>query len=233
MKLTVHYDDMHESPREWDNLGTMACEHSRYSLGDEGAELPEHDMLTDGELLAAFRSEADDTLKAETLEYAERWDCDLAEAVRDRFDDPREYPYWIQAALREKAVILPLYLYDHSGITMSTGSFGCPWDSGQVGIIWVSHEKIREEYGEVTAETIEKAERCLRGEVEVYDLYLRGNCFGFLVEDDDGEHVDSCGGFLVEWGDKTYGGMAEHMDDNVAAMLDQAFDNIGEAVEIE
>ena len=35
-------------------------------------------------------------------------------------------------------VILPLYLYDHSGITMNTCGFSCPWDSGQVGWIYAS-----------------------------------------------------------------------------------------------
>ena len=33
----------------------------------------------------------------------------------------------------ENVVILPLYLHDHSGLTMNTSGFHCPWDSGQVG----------------------------------------------------------------------------------------------------
>ena len=36
------------------------------------------------------------------------------------------------------AVILSLYLYDHSGITMSCSPFSCPWDSGQVGYIYLT-----------------------------------------------------------------------------------------------
>jgi len=36
---------------------------------------------------------------------------------------------------RNDVLWLPLYLYDHSGITMRTTSFADPWDSGQVGII--------------------------------------------------------------------------------------------------
>ena len=44
------------------------------------------------------------------------------------------------------AVILPLYLYDHSGITISTGMFSCPWDSGQIGFIYVSKQKVRDEF---------------------------------------------------------------------------------------
>jgi len=43
-------------------------------------------------------------------------------------------------------VVLPLYLYDHSGITMKTTPFSCQWDSGQVGYIYVTYEDIRKEY---------------------------------------------------------------------------------------
>jgi hypothetical protein len=36
--------------------------------------------------------------------------------------------------IEEKGTIIKgLFLYDHSGITISTGRFSCPWDSGQVG----------------------------------------------------------------------------------------------------
>ena len=32
--------------------------------------------------------------------------------------------------------IEPLYLYDHSGLAISTKPFSCPWDSGQIGVIY-------------------------------------------------------------------------------------------------
>lgn len=32
--LTIEYDPYPGNPREWDNLGTMVCWHSRYNLGD-------------------------------------------------------------------------------------------------------------------------------------------------------------------------------------------------------
>jgi hypothetical protein len=40
-----------------------------------------------------------------------------------------------------------LYLYDHGGITISTGPFSCPRDSGQVGFIYASHKQIRDHFG--------------------------------------------------------------------------------------
>src|SRR6056297_3490365 len=39
-------------------------------------------------------------------------------------------------------VILPLYMYDHSGITISLTPFSCPWDSGQIGFVQIPRKKM-------------------------------------------------------------------------------------------
>ena len=33
-RIEIGYESDPENPREWDNLGTMVCKHSRYNLGD-------------------------------------------------------------------------------------------------------------------------------------------------------------------------------------------------------
>ena len=73
--------------------------------------------------------------------------------------------------ISQKFLMLPLYLYDHSGITMNTTGFSCPWDSGQVGWIYASKEDALREFGgkTFTAATRKKAEDRMRGEVEYYD----------------------------------------------------------------
>ena len=94
--------------------------------------------------------------------------------------------------------IKPLYLYDHSGITISTSPFGCNWDSGCVGFICVSKDKIREEGIDET-----KVEQYLIDEVKTYDQYLTGDVWGYNVYEittcDKGhEHkelVESCYGY--------------------------------------
>lgn len=93
-------------------------------------------------------------------------------------------------------IVLPLYLYDHSGITMNTGGFSCPWDSGRVGYIYVSLEKVRKEYGwkQITKKRREKILEYLRGEVATYDDFLTGSVYGYVVEGADGVG-DSCWGF--------------------------------------
>lgn len=98
------------------------------------------------------------------------------------------------------AVILPLYLYDHSGITMNTRGFNCPWDSGRVGFIYATRQNIRDNYGvkRIWKGTIDRAKELLEGEVKEYDRYLTGQVYGYMIEDADGEDVDSCWGYNSE-----------------------------------
>lgn len=98
----------------------------------------------------------------------------------------------------EVAVCLPIYLYDHSGITVSHGSFYCPWDSGQVGWHYATWEGLAENWPDdpSSTETLQKAEECLKAELAEYDAYLRGDVYTFVVEDDEGNYLDSCGGFI-------------------------------------
>jgi hypothetical protein len=102
----------------------------------------------------------------------------------------------------DASIILPLYLYDHSGITMSTSSFYDRWDSGQVGFIVATKKAIRENWGvkNVTEKMREKAESLLIGEVKTYDQYLTGDVYGYRIFDlgldgKKGKEVDSCWGF--------------------------------------
>ena len=108
-------------------------------------------------------------------------------------------------------VILPLYLYDHSGITMSTGSFSCPWDSGRVGTIIATRAAILKEYGgqRVTKRMIERATACLEAEVKTYDDFIRGSVYGYTITKDEpddepgeGKDVESCWGFLGDYDDE-------------------------------
>jgi hypothetical protein len=101
--------------------------------------------------------------------------------------------------------VLRLYLYDHSGLTMSTTPFGDRWDSGQIGFIYCT-QKSADKWngGPMTKERIEAA---LRTEVEVYNQYLQGDVWGYIVEEVktcptcshvEYDHVDSCWGIYGE-----------------------------------
>lgn len=94
------------------------------------------------------------------------------------------------------AVIIPIYMYDHSGITIRTTLFSCPWDSGQIGFIFVSKEKALKEYGgrKITKKLREKLTQRLISEVETYDQYLTGDVYGFQITSHN-EELDSCWGY--------------------------------------
>lgn len=97
-------------------------------------------------------------------------------------------------------IYLPVYMYDHSGITVNTGGFNCPWDSGQLGWIWCTKEAARLEWPNTKDEQlVALAEDRLRAEIKSWDLYLTGQVYGYEVYGLDWELVDSCWGFLGDW----------------------------------
>jgi hypothetical protein len=118
---------------------------------------------------------------------------DLGDKTDYRSDD---YSGWddLRAALEaddDVLCILPLYLMDHSGLAMNTGGFGCPWDSGQVGFIIATKATVAE-----CGTPPELIEECLRCEVKTYSQYISGDCYGYVIADAEGEHIDSCWGFF-------------------------------------
>lgn len=150
----------------------------------------------------------------------------------DKHDyDHNDYSGWdeMEAAIRrkEKDVVWmkPLYLYDHSGITISTSPFSCPWDSGQVGFAIVTKRSIRELYGckYVTKKVLDKMDldKWAEGEIETYDMELRGEVYGFYIEDENGEHEDSCGGFYGS--DFSTNGMSDYLDQEQIDALTNAW----------
>ncbi len=216
--LTVQPDDFFPDPRrENENFGTMLCFHRRYNLGDEHNYSSSGDLIKDLYIKAAGGGEKGERKYNELIE---------------RFDDWHMTSQQIQAMNRElmseieKAyAVLPVYLYDHSGLSMSTDSFvgrapHAEWDSGQVGIIFVSNADICKEYDvkEVTPEILQKAESLLRGEVEDYDAYLRGECYCYELYK-DGELEHSCGGFIGSF-DKACKDIADYLPDGCEDMTE-------------
>jgi hypothetical protein len=166
----IYQDDCDfNTPRDWDNIGKMICWHNRYTLGDK-------------KLLENY-SYSKDCKLSNLTENCNGWD-EVEEVLKNEFD---------------AVVILPLFLYDHSGISIRTYSHGqhAGWDGGYVGFIYATKADILKGWDKkkLTKSLLEKANKCLEGEVETYSQYLEGDVFCFTVEDADGEIVESCGGF--------------------------------------
>lgn len=189
--IETHYDTSPESPREWSNLGTMIGFHSRYALGDK------HNFADADAMFHSLLEEA-------------MGDYDKAEAEFERAMAVTETLQQLHGELLEtiqkKFLVLPVYMYEHSGIALNCGGFSDPWDSGQVGFIYVSYEALRKEYSvkRVGKKTLKTAERVLKQEVKTYSEYVNGEVYGFIVKDSDDEQIEdgSCWGYYGDDGDE-------------------------------
>ena len=189
--LKVVQDSCGDSPRSWDNVGTMICFHNSYDLGDK------HSYNSD------------------------------------------DYSGWEEmqkAILKEEGrgtIILPLYLYDHSGISMRTSAFSCRWDSGQVGFIVANKQRVLSEFGGkiVTKKLKEKISTILEVEVETYTQYLEGEVYGFQIVDEDDDIVDSCYGFYGT--DFATNGMLDYIDADLLGLSEGEVIELLNKVEIE
>lgn len=97
----------------------------------------------------------------------------------------------------EVVLAIPLWLFDHSGLSMKAGSgnsFNDNWDSSAVGWIVATEAAVKKEYGKVNVKTLAEARKRLLSEVEVYNQYLEGDVWYYCITDPKGEHLDSCGG---------------------------------------
>ena len=106
-------------------------------------------------------------------------------------------------AEKSGGICLDLYLYDHSGITISLTPFSCHWDSGRVGFVHIPRQKMLEEFSKKrwTPQLKEKALEIAKAEVETLDYYVTNQAYGYVIEDKDGEEVDSCWGYIGDSGE--------------------------------
>lgn len=146
--IELVYDTHPDDPRNWDNLGTMACYHRGFTMGDK-----------------------------KQYEDANA----LQEYLADNADD---------------VLHLPIYAYEHGGITIKTSPFSCRWDSGQLGVIYVTREQAKKQGFTDDSMIYDR----LEDEVAIYDQFLRGDVYGYKIFDAEGEELDSCYGF---YGDQT------------------------------
>lgn len=113
----------------------------------------------------------------------------------------------------EILVDAPLYLLDHSGLSVNTKGFGCPWDSGQVGWVVLTRQRA-EELGFDPTDPDRDWKAILEGEIQQFDQYLRGEVYGFRILGLDGDELDSCWGFYdVKEAKESAKEVAEHTED--------------------
>lgn len=153
-----------------------------------------------------------------TIEYDEdppnpRTDYDNAATIalydRRRYawgdDDAPQDPESIAEAANAPGVeSLPVWIYEHSGVALTTGDrhgqFADPWDGGQAGYVYMTPEQIRENFmvKRITKQIRERARQLMRAEVATFNDYINGRVYEYVIEDEDGNYLDSCSGFFED-----------------------------------
>ena len=132
-----------------------------------------------------------------------------------------DYGSWseLQEAIekREKPIaLIPMYLYDHSGLRVSGTPFGCEWDSGQIGFAYASVKTIDScGYSRLNEESwndfSKRIEADLYKDIEVYDLYVSGQVYCLTIKDKDDNIVSCLSGFYGS--DWDTNGMMEELEE--------------------
>jgi hypothetical protein len=182
--VEFHYDEWggeHCNPRDMDNVTTMVCWHPDYVLGDE--------QFTDYDGRGAVETPFDtgnSSVGIVSMEHLRRY----------------------LGICRQAIHIRPLYLLDHSGLSIRAGSPSAAdpggWDTSMVGFVYTTHERITEQCGEdARYHTAKWIAEQVEQDVRLYDSYLQGEVYGFVVAPGSADE-DSCWGFL---GDPDESGM--------------------------
>lgn len=115
-------------------------------------------------------------------------------------NDIEGYEAMLKEAKRNRDIIIPMYVYIHSGVALSLSSFHgklaqghAEFDSGRAGTVIIRRKAILENWGGkiVTKKLREKAYRVAEGEIETFTQYASGEVYGYVIDEDE----DSCWGF--------------------------------------
>ncbi len=140
----------------------------------------------------------------------------------DNYDSWDEMKEAISKA-EDVAIIKPLFMYDHSGITIKTSPYGDRWDSGQIGWVFITKKTLRENFNakKITKKLLEKADAILEGDVETYRQEVEGDVYRFEeykietcnLNCEHEELTDSCGSFYGR--DWATNGITDHVSEEI------------------
>ena len=172
--VKIDEDEWYESPREWDNLGTL------YTWGDGYYSPDKHNFSGGLEFLGNIIGE------------------ELIEKIHDKYNNNSDFFEDISKRMDKLGYILyPVSKYDHSSVRYFLG-VSSGWDTGTVGVIFAEKKKICEWFNtkKVTQKIREKVAQNFDSELDLYTDYANGyGIYCTEIEKFSGEQVEICGGY--------------------------------------
>ena len=172
--VKIDDDEWYESPREWDNLGTL------YTWDDGYFSPDKHNFNSGLEFLGSIIGE------------------ELIEKIHDKYNNNSDFFDDITKRLDKLGYILyPVSKYEHSSVKYFLG-VSSGWDTGTIGVIFAEKKKICEWFNtkKVTQKIREKVVQSFESELELYTDYANGyGIYCVEIEKFSGEQVEICGGY--------------------------------------
>ena len=172
--VKIDEDEWFESPREWDNLGTLYTWEGGYFSPDK------HNYSDGLEFLGSIIGE------------------ELIEKIHDKYNNNSDFFEDISKRLDKLGYILyPVSKYDHSIVRYFLG-ISSGWDTGTVGVIFAEKKKICNWFNvkKVTQKVREKVAQNFESELELYTDYANGyGMYSVEIEEFSGEQVEICAGY--------------------------------------
>lgn len=142
-------------------ISTIVCWHKRHTLGDIQPVIDPAeyflDLLLDKGLVTQY--EVDDSYHYNEMAYRE-----------------------LSALVNEHVFRLPVYLNNHSGIRISTTKFSCPWDSSQLGWVYLLKTDALVKFPERGDMLWDRVFSILKKEVSDYDHFINGEVSSYFFE---------------------------------------------------
>ena len=191
-KLTLGIDECAESPRSYsEHMFHIVSSGLNWNISDKGYNMSYNDFV-----LLLIK-----TLSKKHPSIAQMSDVESILGVPGVDDD---------------IICKPIYMYDHSGQTISLTPFGCKWDSGLCGYAFCTKQDVLLYNGQLTDETWKDyALSVLDAEIEEYDAYIRGDVYywemfeyqpiecrntitGEVYMTEERASIDSCGPYYTD-----------------------------------
>jgi len=219
--IKICYDQYAENPRTFNDgyLSHIIGFHRNYEIGDkhdygDERELMEHLARTYAsyeqieKYLREHRGDCwlEETDEGYTLHDFSHYyyDCEYDKGesidtiIGQSWDYMSDQDLFNLAYESGELVISTISYYDHSGITVWIGEPNDPWDSGRCGYIYQTKKDTIEQNGGTEENWKEVAWENMRTEMHEYDQYVRGECYYWDVDDEDGNNFDGVGGYIGE-----------------------------------
>lgn len=158
-----------------------------------------------------------DPLDAEDMVQVYCWHHSYELGMKHDWEEPQDFVDYIHENIgSDNVCILPLILYDHSGLSISTTTdwpFNDRWDAMRVGWAFVTKQHMLSE-GYSEDNWRKEGYKLIKDVIKDYDTYLRGDIWWYSLQKQvtieikcphcneiietrtDFMGIDSCGGFL-------------------------------------